>query len=231
MKKLVSLVLALALCLSATSALAAGKLNVLQENYYTINSFWTYGYAFAKVENSGNKPIRVNAGVLEIYDEAGDVITSTDYLSAHYAYLQPGEYTYIRIFDEIEGADTGIVVDDHMLTLTGKSESSYVYQRFPCEAKLELNVVDGWMTYNYMYATVTNDTTETVYDLNVVFALMDETGNILFVESDQVYDVGLTPNSSMVFRVEIPSSFTEYFTANNITPTTLDVIAYTEEFE
>ena len=204
MKKLVSLVLALALCLSATSALAAGKLNVLQENYYTINSFWTYGYAFAKVENSGNKPIRVNAGVLEIYDEAGDVITSTDYLSAHYAYLQPGEYTYIRIFDEIEGADTGIVVDDHMLTLTGKSESSYVYQRFPCEAKLELNVV---------------------------FALMDETGNILFVESDQVYDVGLTPNSSMVFRVEIPSSFTEYFTANNITPTTLDVIAYTEEFE
>lgn len=230
MKKYVALILALILCLFSTSALAAGKLNVVQENYYTIPGMFTYGYAYAKVENKGDKPISVNAGVLEIYDKDGAAITSSDYLSAHCANLQPGEYTYVKMYSEIKGADNGVVADDYMLTVTGKSDSSYVFDRLPCTANLELNVEDGWWTYNYMYATVTNDTTEPIYDINVVFALLDDAGNILYIANNQVYNIALAPGSSMIFREDISSSFIEYYNTYGITPTKIDAIAYTQEY-
>ena len=79
MKKL----LAFVLCLGATSAFAAGKLSVTQENFHHITGFWNYGYAYAKVENVGDKPIKVNAGVLEMYDENGEVIADPDVAIEH----------------------------------------------------------------------------------------------------------------------------------------------------
>ena len=60
-------------------AFCAGKLSVAQENFHVVSYWGTYGYAFAKVENIGDKPIKVNAGVLEIFDENGDALTSSDY--------------------------------------------------------------------------------------------------------------------------------------------------------
>ena len=90
MKKTVCLMLAMMLCLASVPALAAGKLNVTQENYHFVVSYGRYVYAYAKVENSGDRPIKVNAGVLEIYDENGDVLSSTDYHNAYATYLQPG---------------------------------------------------------------------------------------------------------------------------------------------
>ena len=89
MKKFVVLVLALLLCMSSVSAFAAGKLSVVQENYYTIEGYSTYGYGYAKVQNIGDKPIKVNAGLLEIFDENGDPITSTDYMHKYAEYLEP----------------------------------------------------------------------------------------------------------------------------------------------
>ena len=91
MKKIVALLLTIALCLGCTAALAAGKLDVVQENFIVVPSYSTYAYAYAKVENIGDKPISVNAGVLEVYNEDGDAITSADYLYAGAAVLQPGE--------------------------------------------------------------------------------------------------------------------------------------------
>ena len=80
MKKMVCLLLACMMTLCSASALAAGKLSVTQENFHYVENYWNYGYAYAKVENVGDKPIKVNAGVLEIYDADGEVITSTDYV-------------------------------------------------------------------------------------------------------------------------------------------------------
>lgn len=225
MKKLVSLFLCLVLMFTCFSALAAGKLNVAQENFHAVEGYSTYGYCYAKVENSGDKPIKVNAGVLEIYDEAGDVITSEDYLQAHARYLQPGEYTYTELYGEVEGAAPA----DYMLTLTGKSENDYVSHRVPCVPALELGVSDGWWEYNYMYATVTNDGDEPLYDLSVVLALLDEAGSILYMESDSLYSTrALMPGSSMIFRADIPSDFMEYFEANGLKPASVDAIAYAE---
>ena len=224
MKKIIAMLLTVVLLMTCCSALAAGKISVVQENFHVISGYWTYGYAYAKVENVGDKPIKVNAGVLELYDAEGEVITSTDYLDAYATYLQPGEYTYVEMYDDTEEGDP--IPEDYMLTLTGKSDSTATV-RLPVETKLELGVEDGWWTYDYMYATVTNNTEETLYDLEVVLALLDAEGNILYIASHYLYsDVGVNPGATLTFRKDIESSFMEYFTAKGIVPTAVDAIAY-----
>lgn len=227
MKKIVCWMLVLVLCLGMTSALAAGKLNIVQENFHYITGFWNSGYVYAKVENSGDKPIMINAGVMELYDEAGEVITSDDWVNSFVTYLQPGEYTYISMDESLdEGAAVPV---DYMLTLTGKSESNVKALYLPVETKLELGVVDGWWEHDYMYATVTNNTDQTLYEIAVVLALLDAEGNILYIDAKELYDeVALTPGSSIVIRKDIGSDFMEYFDNNGITPVAVDALAYVQ---
>lgn len=226
MKKLAALILALVLCFSCASAMAAGKLNVAQENTHFITSYSNYFYAYAKVENTGDKDIKVNAGVMEVYNADGDAITSSDWINAYARYLQPGEYTYVCVYEDI---DDGLTPDDYSLTITGKADKDSANQRFAAETKLELDVDAGWTTRNYMYATVTNTTDDVLYDLEIVMALLDAEGNILYLDSDSLYsERGLTPGSSMVFRKDIPSNFMDYFEANSLVPATVDAIAYIE---
>ena len=215
------------LILISSYATAAGKLSTTQENFWVISGWSTYAYAYAKVENVGNKPIKVNAGVLEVYDENGDVITSSDYIDAHAKYLQPNEYTYATIHSSVEIAEDVGKPDDYMLTITGKTEDSGTTMRLPVEGKLSLGEGSGWSKGDYVYATVTNNTEEIAYGISVVFALLDAEGNILYVGDDDIYSTrGLTPGSSLVFKMSISSSHMEYFDSKGIKPTSVDVIAY-----
>ena len=223
MKKIISLLLCVLLLSVATTTYAAGKLSVDQENFHVIPGYSTYGYAYAKVSNVGDKPVKVNAGVLEIYDEAGDVLTSTDYLAAFAEYLEPGEYTYVRMYSEIKEGTAA----DYALTLTGKSENGYRSLRLPVETDLQMNVQGSWRTYNYMYTTITNNTDTPLYDITVVMALLDAEGNILYMDNDSLYyDRALTPGSSMIIRSEIPSAQLDYFAEKGLTPASVDAIAY-----
>lgn len=121
MKKILVTVLAIMVVLGSVSALAAGKLRVEQENFMSVNDYSIYGYAYAKIQNVGDKPIQVNVGLLELYDENGDTLTSTDYLNVFAKYLQPDEYTYAYMAAKVEDAESTAVIDDYLLTITGKS--------------------------------------------------------------------------------------------------------------
>ena len=210
----------------STATYAAGKLTVDQENFHVVSSYWTYGYAYAKVSNAGDKATKINAGVLEIYDEAGDVLTSSDYLTAYAEYLEPGEYTYVKMYSEITSGKAA----DYNLTLTQKTDNSERTLRLPVETDLQMDVKSGWWTYNYMYATVTNNTDKPIYGIQVVLVLLDAEGNILDIEDESMYDnKALTPGSSMIVRKDIPSAHMDYFKANGIVPASVDAIAYVTE--
>ena len=79
--------------------------------------------------------------------------------------------------------------------------------------------------------TVTNDTEETIYDIYVVFALLDDEDNILYVDSNYMgYDRGLTPGSSVVFREYVGNEFLDYYEDKGITPAKVDAAAYVDIF-
>lgn len=228
MKKWLSIGITLLILAATLPAFAAGRLRVEQENFYVIDSYSVYGYAFAKVANIGDKPIKVNTGLLEIFNADGDPLTSTDYASAYAKYLQPEEYTYVKTYDNVEDAQVSDV-DDYMLTVTGKADTDYENLRLPVTTSYEPDVRSGYWTYNYMYAVVTNNTNEPLYDISVVLALLDASGNILFVDDASMYsDKALMPGSSMTVRKDVDSKFIEYFTKNGIKPSVVDAIAFVE---
>jgi hypothetical protein len=84
--------------------------------------------------------------------------------------------------------------------------------RLPVETDLQLNIKSGWWTYNYMYVTITNNTSEPVFDIRVVMALLDKEGNILYIDDDSLYSSrALMPGSSILIREDISSSYMDYF--------------------
>ena len=116
---------------------------------------------------------------------------------------------------------------DVEITLSGRLPEGWKV----CLAKglpVELKLDEGeWWKQDYIYATVTNNTEETVYDILTVFATLDAEGNILCIDSDSQFAAyGLAPGSSVVVRREINKAFINFFTAKEITPATVDAIAY-----
>lgn len=230
MKKLVCSLLALLLLTSSFAALAAGKLEVTQENLIVNDYYSLYGYVFARIENVGDKPISINSGVMELYNADDDAIASADYLNAYCPELNPGEYTYAQVSaTPSDEAETSI--DDYSLTVTGISDSSYKTVRYPVVTEFAPDTVDEYDNpTSYLYATVTNDTDKPAYNVEVVLALLDAEGNILYMTSNTLYDTAIMPGSSIQVREEIPYDFADTFEKNGYTPSTVDAIAYTREY-
>lgn len=228
MKKMVALVLVMTLLVSISTAMAAGKVNVVQENFYALNNYHDYGYAFAKVANVGNKPIKVNAGILEIFDSEGENLTSTDTLRRYAENLEPDEYTYVYMYAVLEEGQLN-KVDDYLLTITGKSETNATTKRLMVKnVDFKRNYqINQYSTYDCGFFTIVNDTDDTIWNIRVVYALLDDNDNILYVGSDSIdSNKGLTSNSSITIRESIDNSFTSYFDAHGIVPSKIDVIAY-----
>lgn len=231
MKRVLSRVTALAIVLTLLScpAMAAGKMAVNQENFHVTDSYSVYGYAFARVENTGDKPVEFSAGLLEIYDDGGDTLTSTDYMNCFPSTLQPGEYGYIYASDDIDTVDTFSQVDDYMLTVTGKSGDDNVV-RYPVVGDYQEDVqISKYSTYDYVVAEITNNTDSTVFDLEVVIALLDDNDNILYVAHNNFYNsTGINAGSTITYRDSISSAFYEAWEREGVTPTHVDVIAYSK---
>lgn len=223
------IVLVLLLVTALDPAQAAGRLRVEQENFHVFESYSIYAYAYAKVANVGDKPIKVNTGLLEVFDAQGDPITSVDYYNGFAQYLQPGEYTYVRINDMIEDVPAN-EVDDYLLTVTGKADNDKKNIRLEAKTTYVQDVPSYFnTTRDYMYVEFTNTTDEPLYDISVVLALLDEAGNILYMDDTSLYnDKALMPGSSMQIRKEVSSTYLEHFEKNNLVPTTVDAIVYVE---
>ena len=228
MKKFCILALVLAL-LCVLPALAEEKdpLVVTQENFHVLDGYSVYGYYYGKVENTGDKPIRIDSGELEIYDPDGNTLVTSTYLGRYAEYLQPGEYTYVYFTQKVDGVETADQVGDFKVTVTSKEASDKVSFRLPGESYYEDDVQEGYWTHDYVTTDVINDCDQTVYDISIVRALLDADGNILYMDFDSMYSYkGLTSGSSIVLRRTMSSSFLEYFEKNGIVPASVDTIVY-----
>lgn len=205
---------------------AGGKLEIVQENLHFVKSYSNYDlYLYAKVQNVGDREIKLNDSVLEVYNANGEVVASKEYGDANAAYLLPGEYTYLEmvIYDQLTEEPT-----NYKLTVVERTDKDTRNDRYPVTTDLQLGVEQGYRTVDYMYATVTNPTNETVYDMEVALTLLDDAGNILLMEDQMFFDMGLCPGSSMTVRIEIEEYMKDYFEENGLKPAVVDAIAFTE---
>ncbi len=219
-------ILVLALSLACAPAFAAGKLTVNQERMIALDSYGTVDVdVYAEVENTGDKPVEFSAGLVELFDADGNTIDSTDYVYCYPSILAPGEKGYIYVSMYPDNASVAADIADYTLTVTGKgsTEASVVMKTV---GTYDANVQDGYWTYNYLTAEITNETADTIYDLYCVYALKDADGALLYVYYTTAYAIGVPADGTIFMRTTLPDSVLAYFDANGLVPATADAIAY-----
>ncbi len=228
-KSVFALLIVMMLVTMSFHALAAGKMTVTQENFYVVSSWGIYGYAFARVENTGNKPIAYNAGLLEVYDKNGDAIGATTYLKCYGQYLQPGEYVYLTGAATLDGIQSVSEQDDYSLMVSGQSNNSNYVKKFDCVAEYKPNEKSGYWTYNNLYATFTNDSDDVLYGVNVVIALLDKDENILDIETVSMNNsVGIWPGSKITVVAQVSDAIVDAYKKAGFTADHVDAYAYVE---
>jgi len=199
MKKIVLFALTLVMVLAAACpAFAAGKLVVDQEKFYSIEPYDDsfYVYIYAQVSNAGDKAVEFNNGLWEIYDANGDTLDSEDWMYCYPDVLEPGEVGFLSAYMSLDDVSSVEDAADYLLTVSGKSAKENTIVRLPATVKYTYTKGD-YRDFHVLTATVTNDTTETVYDYRVVYAVKDAAGNLLFVENVQPSYVGILPGTSV----------------------------------
>ena len=187
-----------------------------------------YVYVFARVENTSDKEVAITNPVFEIYDANDDLIKSEEYLTCEPSVLQPGEYAYLYksmyLDDGIAAAD----VADYVMDVSIKNDSYYTYTRFPVTVEyIEKDPNNG--DRPMIYATITNNTDETVFDMRIIAALMNDIGEVVYVNTNST-SMGLLPGSSVVFPLYVDSTVYSYMQNNGITPVSCDAIAFTQTY-
>ena len=228
MKRFLILLLALAVLACTLAASAEGVLTVTQQNFHVVTSGSSItGYLYAKLENTGDAPVKIDTALLEIYDADGNVLASSNTIWRFAEYLQPGEYTYAYMNPTIKDIESADVVADYALEITGRELSNRYTFRLPVETVFETEVEGDPFGNDYITSTLTNDADQTVFDIVVMRVLLDDAGNMLYMDSDSMYSYkGLTPGSAIVVRRPVNSSFQDYYAEKGYKPTTVDSIGY-----
>ncbi len=215
----------------ACPALAAGKLTVNQEKFYSLEPYEDsfYCYLYAEVTNSGDKAVQFNNALWEIYNAEGDALDSSDWMQCYPDVLEPGEVGYIRTSMSMEDVTSAEEASDYLLTVTGKNAKENPIVRLPATVEYKYTKGD-YRDYHHLVATVTNDTAETVYNFTVVYAVKDAEGNLLYVESVQPSYVGILPGTSIEVTCDLSyDSVVEALMENGtLTFDTVEAIAYVD---
>lgn len=228
MKKGSALVLALVLLLGCNGALAAGKLTVNQETYVPVNQYSYYGYVFAEVENTGDKPIEYGNGIFEILNADGDPMESDDVYNVYPAILAPGEVGYAFSYESVDAAESLEDISDYTLTLSGKSTKDEPTARLKTTA--ESGMVDnGWGGEEYQVALyLTNDGSKTLSNVGGAYGLYDANGTLLYAGEISAYRVAIPANQTLIFYDSISDAFIEKWQKEDTMPKTIKAIGFVE---
>ncbi len=228
MKKFAALVLALCLTLSCTAALAAGKLEVSQESYVPVAFYSSFmGCLFAEVTNTGDNNVEFNDGIVEVLNEDGEVVEIENIYSAYPYILAPGETGYVMTTVYANDATSLSDIADHSLTITGKTCKEDAFTHLDVDAKVES--YDSWgTTYYRVVFTITNNTSETIYNARTVAGVYDAEGKLLYAGADTLYNVGIPAGTTVEARVDVDSSISAYWLDSGVTPASVNALCWFE---
>lgn len=228
----VSLIVLLLLVFSFNGAFAMGKLVSAQEKMIVVPYYdnYYYGYVFAELTNSGDKPVEFSSGLMELFDPDGNSISSADLYYCYPPVLQPGETAYVYGNSYLEAASPD-TISDFMLSVTGQGTISQTVTRFEATARME-SVEETYDTYDYIVAEIKNTLGEPLTDFEIVFAMKDEAGGLLYVISSywSGYNVGVMPGSSVEMRYQLGTDISTYMKDNGIVPATVEAIVYNIQY-
>ena len=228
LKKIMGLLVALALCLTGSGALANNGLIVREETYTAVELFSDsyYGYVFAQLENTGDTDAYFDKGELTISDAAGGTLAQKAFLTSYTKVIAPGETAYLFAYSAVEGAKEIEDLAAYRLAVEGSesiekppvvltvTEAAYVQ-----EADLFGEAIDK------IYITAKNETQEAVFTPSVAFGLYDEAGRLIYVDAMTQFDMGVPAGESFIMTFTIDDAFRAVWDAQGVAPARVEAVA------
>lgn len=232
MKRFIAMLLMLCSALLMTAAFAEetapeAKITVMEQRFINMEDDGR-GFFFAKVQNTGDAAGYADyKGNIVLFDADGNIILTENYVHTKPSdvYLAPGEYAYVceSIYDD--AIDESAVAEcQFSIRAVDNGEE---YEKLTSEAKIHFEPDEE--DDNYVDVTFTNTTDEILYDYEMVAALYDQNGGLLFINTEMVSGIGVHPGSTITVRLYIYEDIVMYFCRENLTPTTVDALVYCEK--
>lgn len=215
---------AMLLMLCAGTALADGQATItrqLAQTYDYGDVFFTY--YFAEVQNTGDAPIVLDGGKLELYNAEGGTIYSAQVYNCYPSVLGPGEIGYVR---EYTNMDTPDAVASYRFDLSASPASTGSVSYLTCESSFEQKTLYEDQTSTTITARLTNPQQETLRGIMTVYALYDATGNILFVDTLSATYLGLPAGSTVELSTVVDGEIEATWNAQGVAPASAKAIAY-----
>ena len=225
MKKFFWFTMALIMMIMPIAAMAAGKASVTQECLFVTGTGSYDTFVFAEIKNIGDKPLSLDGGVIEVLDKDGNTIGNATYLSFFPSVLAPGETGYMCEDINVVGATATSKAVDHMLTVTGKSESHWYTQKI--ESSGIITEEENFSNVErYVDVIIKNNTEQPIIGPSYVYALYDKDGNLLFARNGSLYDIILPPQQTVIVRTTLYSDYTNIWEAKGVKPERVETIVY-----
>ena len=200
--------------------------SILNENFLVYQVYGGLkGYYYAKIQNNTETPYFVNGGTFVLTDADGNAVgEELKYPNSRGSrYLEPGEISFISfrvdIPEDLENPNYYVVIKAEKDTYSSKDYAVTV-------SSTEI----GTDRYGNpaMKAAITNTTDEFLPGINVIIAMEDAEGKVIWMREESLYNYELGPNSTIKLTGSIDSDALEYFTSAGIVPTTVEAYAYVE---
>jgi hypothetical protein len=220
--------------LTSPSAQAAGKLAIQEEKLIFFQDYeeTTYFKYSAIVKNVGNSKVTMLESGFKLVKKDGVVLfETTGFLDMYPQALKPKETGVISIDGSLPEGKTKKDVAAHKLHLAPFEEAYPIIVRFPATAEYVIeNEDDADMLLAGITAEVTNNTDSPVFDLRYAAILRDKKGALLTTLYDDVLDVGIPAGGKILLRNYIDHYLEAYMSENSMTPISVEVIAFTQEY-
>ena len=238
MKRFIGILCILALMLGLAPALparAAGKLARQEEKlvfYEDFDGITHFKYS-AIVKNTGKDTTTMLESYFQLLGKSSAVLfETTGHLDLYPQALQPGETGVISLEGALPEGKTRKSVTSHKLLLDWADEAFPLIVRYPATAAYIVeHEDDADMRLAGIITEVSNNTRAPVFDLSYGAILRDRKGKLLTTLVGDAFDVGVPSGGKLLLRSYIGHNLEAFLRENNMTPGSVEIIAFTQRYD
>lgn len=184
------------------------------------------GSYIARIKNENDVPLFLTGGSLQVFDEEGNQIAESSYLARTGSkYLEPGETSFVYMYVDLE-SDGEYSYQANIETKTESYRSTDYAVKVTDTAFVK---VEGEYNSDLMRATVINESENPVAGIQTVLVLVDADGNLLDIDTQDLYRNELGANSSITLVSTVDDRTKKFYEAKGFTPATVEAYAWVEK--
>ena len=234
-RMLPALLLVIALTAGLMPARAAGKLKIREETllyYESFDGMTRFKYS-AIVENTGKDTATMLESGFYLLAKGNAALFQTDgHLDMYPQALGPGEVGVVSLDGALPEGKGKKSVSGHKLELNSADEAFPVITRYPAIAEYFVeNEDDPDMLLAGVIAEVSNNTGSAAFDLSYAAILRDKKGKLVTALAGYMVDIGVPAGGKILLRSYLDHNLEAYLRENSLTPESVEVIAFTQQYD